>query len=143
MRYPLLDKTNVVVNVTEMEIADAEKWKPPAGLTLGPASATADAGDTFDGKDYVRPAPPPKPDATTFRARDLVSLFTPQDFDAITKAAGGSAQIGLWLAMLYSRGEKLIDMNGQTFPQAWGALVQVLGQPRADELLAALKGAAS
>lgn len=138
MRYPLLDKDDIVVNVTEMEIAVAAKWKPPAGLTLGEPSLTANPGDKWDGAAYVSQAAAPR---TLFLARDLVALLTPSDIGAINAAAGQSSQIGLWLAMLYSRGEKPIDMDGATFAQAWGALTAVLGQPRADALLAQLRKA--
>lgn len=137
MRYPLLDKNNIVADVTEMEIAVAKDWKPPAGLTVGPPSATANPGDLFDGKDYV---PQPKKERTSFLARDLVALLAPDDMVLINAAAAQSGGTALWLAMLYSRGEKPIDMTAPTFAQAWGALTGILGAPRAAVLLTTLKG---
>lgn len=136
-RIPLIDADNIVVNITTMEAGAV--WKPPAGLTALPHSDTAEVGDIWDGQGgFSKPPPVPR---TTFLARDLVSLLAADDFAKITGAAAGNSQIGLWLAMLYSRGEKPIDMNGPTFPQAWAAMVSVLGNERADQLLAALQKA--
>lgn len=137
MRYPLIDQNSIVVNIVEMEVATARDWKPPRGLTLAPASTTAQVGDLFDGKDYI---PQPKPERKSFYARDLVSLWTPADTLTVIGAASRDGQIALWLEMLRSRGEKPIDLASPTFTQAWGALTAVLGQERADELLAQLKG---
>lgn len=138
-RYPLLDRSDIVRNVCEMVIADVEKWTPPTGLHVGEPSNTANIGDRWDGNAYVPNDEPAAPRAA-FLARDLTSLWTPEDMAAINGAAANSPQIGLWLAMLYSRGEKPIETTGETFNQAWGALVAVLGQQRSDELRAQLLG---
>lgn len=133
-RIPLTDADNVVVNITTIEAGT--KWTPPKGQTAQPPSDTAQIGDRLVDGQYLPPIPK---EATSFLARDLVALFTPADIGAIDAAADQNPQISLWRAMLYSRGEKPIDMDSETFPQAWGALTAVLGKDRADELLAKLR----
>lgn len=134
-RVPLIDKTDIVVNIVTIEAGS--NWKPPAGLTALPHSTVAQIGDLWNGFAFVNPQPAER---QSFLNRDLISLFTPLDAQAIDIEAAKSPQISLWLKLLYSRGEKPIDLASPTFTQAWGALTAVLGQERADELLDKLKG---
>lgn len=46
MRKPLIDATNTVVNIIEIE--DSANWQPPAGCTLMPPSDTATIGGSYD-----------------------------------------------------------------------------------------------
>jgi hypothetical protein len=57
-RYLIIDNSKKVVNAVEWD-GDVNRWTPPAGHTFRLEPGRGNIGDTFDGVNYVPPAPPP------------------------------------------------------------------------------------
>lgn len=128
------DRDGVVVNRVEYD--PLRNWAPPAGHSLMDLVDGVDVGWRWDGVSWN----PPSRARATFYARDLASLFTPDDVLRIDQQAAASGQVALWKWLLQTRGEKVIEFASPTFDQAWAALTAIVGQERADQLLAQLKG---
>lgn len=82
---------------------------------------------------FVPPASPP----ATITSQDLMAQFTPADIAAITGAISASAQLALlWYSLLAQRDPMVV--TNERFQTGWGALTQVLGADRMNEIATAL-----
>lgn len=94
------------------------------------------AGNTPDPAD---PAPPRR----YVVARDILDKFSDADYAAMKETIAQNAAAARFYDTLLVRGEKPIDLDGERFTAAWGLIVQVLGQGRADAIMAALRAEAT
>lgn len=92
------------------------------------------------------------PDVVAFRAprpkgyvlaRDILDKFSDADYAAMKATIAQNHAAARFYDTLLVRGEKPIDLDGERFTAAWGLIVQVLGQPRADAIMAALRAEAT
>lgn len=99
---------------------------------------TAGQSATFDGATWtVTTPPPPAPVPQSFRSQDLMAQFTTADLTAIQTAISGSANmLLLWYSLLAQQDPMTVGNARVT--AGWGALVQVLGQPRMNAIATAL-----
>lgn len=93
------------------------------------------AGNTPDPAD-----PPPVPHYVL--ARDILDKFSDADYAAMKATIAQNQAAARFYDTLLVRGEKAIDLDGERFTAAWGLIVQVLGQPRADAIMSALRAEA-
>lgn len=80
---------------------------------------------------------PDAPLPESVMSQDLMAQFTAADAAAIQAAIGSSVQLWLLWSSLQAQRDPMLVTNGR-FLAGWGALVQVLGQKRMDEIAAAL-----
>jgi hypothetical protein len=105
---------------------------PGAGDLRAEYEAWLAAGNTPD--PYVAPDAPP----SSFLARDLIDLITPDDLRAIQTAVQADAALDLLWLRLRTREGKPVVAEGEAFAQGWAGLMAALGSARAAQISAAL-----
>jgi hypothetical protein len=85
----------------------------------------------------IDPCIPPPPPPTSLLSQDLAAQFTLDDAAKIKAAIDGNMQFWLlWSAMQAQSGPMVV--TNARFVAGWSALVSVLGQPRMNQIAAAL-----
>jgi hypothetical protein len=125
MRYALVDKNDVVVNVIELE--PHADYTPADGLHLE------------EGRDYPKPDPIEETQvAPSFLARDFFALLTVQDYTNILAACSQSPAMGLLWDSLKAQGDAPIITTSERFLAGWAGLKGALGADRSAAIGAAL-----
>jgi hypothetical protein len=73
-----------VINVIEIE--DGANWKPPDDCYLVDAEKDGSPGDTWDGKKFIKPEPPPSP--TDWQAEFDTATTVTKKINVIAKMLG-------------------------------------------------------
>jgi hypothetical protein len=136
--FALLDALGNIVNRIELDAKS--DWPVPRGFTLAPDQGYAIGGTLISGV-YTAPVPPPP--AITFPAppaavvvQDLMAQLTAADMTLIQAAIADSGRALLWYTLLAQRDP--LRVSGPKFQNIWSALINILGQTRANAIAAAL-----
>ncbi len=136
----LHERLAAVAPIASVEIgtrADKRTWRIDfaAGATPAERAAAQAAIDAFDVAAKAAPR--------FVLARDILDKFSDDDYAAMKAAIAQNQAAARFYDTLLVRGEKAIDLDGERFTRAWGLIVQVLGQARADAIMAALRAEAT
>lgn len=119
-----------VVSVSMPDASDRSTWavQYAPGVTAAQISAGAAIVAAFDAS---------APDPAQVLSQDLMAQFTADDAAKIQAAVSANVQFWLLWSSLQAQKDPMF-VNNPRFLAGWGALVQVLGQPRMDGIAASL-----
>ena len=137
-RYAIVDTTtNRLITVVEYDTPPAD---PPPGFGAGVIAIQNDSvgGNwTYNGTSLVPPAPPDEAAPITVTPQDLMAQLTAADIASIQSGVTSNSSYALlWYSMLAQRDP--MDVTSTRFLSGWSSLVAILGQPRMNEIAAAL-----